>query len=125
MNLLLDTHVILWWLADDSRLGVAPRRAIAEADIAFVSLASAWEVAIKASLGRLRLPAPLEEGIAAEGFRPLPIAFAHCHHLLTLPPLHRDPFDRMLVAQACIEGLTIVTKDPALSAYDVPVLWDA
>lgn len=125
MSLLLDTHVVIWWLASDPRLSLSARQLIQEGDAVFVSVASAWEVAIKASLGRLALPASFAEGIDGEGFLPLPITLAHCEALMSLPPIHRDPFDRMLVGQAMTEGLTIVTKNPAIAAYDVMVRWDS
>lgn len=122
-DLLLDTHVFLWWRADDRRLKPAARKAIAQAPLVYVSAASAWEAAIKAALGRLTLPAPFREGVSASGFDELPISIAHAEAAGALPPHHTDPFDRMLVAQARLEGLTLVTHDPAIQAYDVKVLW--
>jgi PIN domain nuclease of toxin-antitoxin system len=122
-KLLLDTHVFLWWKTNDPRLGEAARQAIASADLVFVSAASAWEAAIKAALGKLRLPAPLEEGVAESGFDKLPITFAHAESAAALPRHHRDPIDRMLVAQAALEGLTLVTHDKHLGAYDIRILW--
>jgi PIN domain nuclease of toxin-antitoxin system len=99
------------------------RTAIAEAEIVFVSAASAWEAAIKSSLGRLEIPGPMEAGVLDSGFERLPITFAHVERTATLPLHHRDPFDRLLVAQAQAEGLTLVTHDRAMGAYEVPVLW--
>lgn len=125
MSLLLDTHVVLWWLVDDPRLSDATRQLVQEEEAVFVSVVSAWEVAIKAGLGRLSLPASFAEGIVGAGFQPLPITFAHCEAVASLPPIHRDPFDRMLVAQARTEGLAIVTKDSAITAYDVSIRWDS
>ncbi len=122
MRLLLDTHVVLWWRADDPALGRGARSAIAAADLVMVSAASAWEVAIKTALGRLRIPGDFEEGVEASGFAKLPISFAHAAEAGRLPAHHGDPFDRMLVAQAHLEGLTIVTRDRALSSYGVPIL---
>lgn len=122
-RLLLDTHVFLWWRADSNRLKRPARRAIAAADIVFVSAASAWEAAIKAALGRLRIPASVESGVADSGFEKLAIAFSHAEIAGALPPHHADPFDRMLVAQARSEGLTLVTHDRRLEPYDVPILW--
>jgi len=121
-NLLLDTHVFIWWMADDGRLRDHARAAIAGAEIVFVSLASAWETAIKVAIGRLRLPAPFESGVVGSGFEPLPIAFAHCERAARLPNHHRDQFDRMLVAQAQTEALILVTHDARLADYDVALL---
>jgi PIN domain nuclease of toxin-antitoxin system len=122
-RLLLDTHVFLWWRADSRQLGRAARTAIAEADLVCVSAASAWEAAIKAALGRLRLPASIESGVIDSGFQRLPISFAHAEAAAALPPHHADPFDRMLVAQARSEGLTLVSHDRRLESYDVQILW--
>ena len=123
MKLLLDTHAVLWWQADDRRLPPAARRAIAVADIVWVSAASGWEVAIKAALGRLRIDEPFAVTVAADDFTELPVTLAHAARLQALPTHHADPFDRMLVAQAMVEGATLVTRDSALGAYGVPVLW--
>jgi PIN domain nuclease of toxin-antitoxin system len=118
VRLLVDTHVFLWWRADDSRLGEAARQAIrdGQSDV-FLSAASIWEIAIKHSLGRLEIPAPASAAAMRLGFEPLPISLAHAEAAALLPPLHRDPFDRMLVAQARTEGLTLVTHDPVIRAY--------
>ena len=99
MRLLLDTHVFLWWRADSRHLRAPARRAIAEAQIVFVSAATAWEAAIKAALGRLRLPDTIEAGVIDSGFEKLPISFSHAESAARLPPHHADPFDRTLVAQ--------------------------
>jgi PIN domain nuclease of toxin-antitoxin system len=123
MKLLLDTHVVLWWRLDSRRLEREVRRAIGGADRVFVSAASAWEAAIKIALGRLRLKDPFAVLVAASGFEELPIAFRHAEQLASLPAHHADPFDRMLVAQAQIEGLTLVTHDRALAPYGVATLW--
>lgn len=123
MKLLLDTHAVLWWRSDDRRLGRPARRAIAAADQVLVSSASAWEVAIKAALGKLRLPGPFEEGVERSGFTQLPISFAHAAAVATLPNHHGDPFDRMLIAQAIVEGCTLVTGDAQFEPYGLPVLW--
>ena len=123
MKLLLDTHAVLWWQADDRRLPPAARRAIAVADIVWVSAASGWEVAIKSALGRLRVDEPFAITVAADDFTELPVTLAHAARLQLLPSHHADPFDRMLVAQAMVEGATLVTRDSALGAYGVPVLW--
>jgi len=105
------------------RLLQEARTAIAEAEIVFVSAASAWEAAIKASLGRLEIPGPMEDGVIASGFERLPITFAHVERTARLPLHHRDPFDRLLVAQAQAEGLKLVTHDRAMEPYEVPILW--
>ncbi|HKH50144.1 MAG TPA: type II toxin-antitoxin system VapC family toxin [Thermoanaerobaculia bacterium] len=122
-RLLLDTHVFLWWRGEPARLGSAVRDRIATADIVFVSVASAWEAAIKASLGRIELPDTIEAGVLASGFEKLLITFSHAERVTALPPHHRDPFDRMLVAQAQSEGLTLVTHDRLLEPYEVEILW--
>jgi PIN domain nuclease of toxin-antitoxin system len=121
--LLLDTHVFLWWRANDARLGAAAREAIANADLVFVSVASAWEAAIKIALGRLVLPEPFGRGVDASGFQRLPVAFEHAEAAGALPRHHADPFDRMLVAQASLEGCTLVSHDRALEPYTVSMLW--
>ena len=122
-SLLLDTHVFLWWRARDPRLRDAVRGAVGLAPLVAVSAASAWEAAIKASLGKLRLASSFEEGAVASGFTPLAISFRHAELAGGLPLHHRDPFDRMLIAQAMSEGLTLVTADRRLEPYGVPVLW--
>ncbi len=121
--LLLDTHVFLWWRGEPDRLKAGARRAIGEAQVVFVSVVSAWEVAIKISIGRLRLPDTMESGVRESGFDKLPITFSHAEQVAALPMHHRDPFDRMLVAQAMSEDLTLVTHDRKLGAYDVQLLW--
>jgi len=122
-KLLLDTHVFLWWRADDKRLQSAARAAISRADLVYVSAASVWEAAIKMALGRLQLPDTIEAGVEDSGFEKLPIFFSHAETAAALPGHHQDPFDRMLVAQAVAEGLTLVTHDRRIEPYDVPVLW--
>ena len=122
-RLLLDTHVFLWWRSDSRRLRAPARRAIAVADVVFVSAATAWEAALKIALGRLRVPDTIEAGVVDSGFEKLPIGFPHAEAAARLPPHHADPFDRMLVAQAQIEGLTLVTHDRRLGRYEVELLW--
>jgi PIN domain nuclease of toxin-antitoxin system len=122
-RLLLDTHVFLWWRGEPSRLTAEAQESIASADVVFVSVASAWEAAIKVSLGRLELPDTIEAGVLASGFEKLFISFSHAERAAGLPLLHRDPFDRMLIAQAQAEGLTLVTHDRLLAPYDVELLW--
>lgn len=122
MRLLLDTHALLWWLADEG-LAADARAAIAAGDNqVLVSAASAWEIAIKRALGRLSAPEDLLDQLAASGFDHLPIALRHALAVSDLPAHHRDPFDRMLIAQAMVEGLTVVTRDRRFSAYPVAVL---
>jgi len=123
MKILLDTHVVLWWQRDDRRLNKAARRAIAEADIVWVSAASGWEVSIKKALGRLRLDEPFRVLVAADDFTELPLTLAHADAIAELPPHHADPFDRVLIAQARIEGATIVSHDRALEPYGAAMIW--
>jgi PIN domain nuclease of toxin-antitoxin system len=122
-RLLLDTLVLLWWRLDDARLNESARDAIASADLVLVSAASAWEVAIKVRLGRLVLDADFATGVSESGFERLPVGFEHAAETKGLPDHHRDPFDRMLVAQARVERLTLVTHDRRLAAYEVDLLW--
>lgn len=123
MTLLLDTHVVLWWQRDDRRLNRAARRAIATADIVWVSAVSGWEAAIKSRLGRLRLDEPFTVLLRADDFTELPVTLAHTARLQQLALHHGDPFDRMLVAQALTERATIVSHDRVLTPYGVPMLW--
>ena len=123
MNLLLDTHVLLWWLADDPTLAAGAREAIADADnTVYLSAVVVWEVRIKQALGKLLVPDDFEPVLAAQPFVDLPVSVHHAHAVGHLPMHHRDPFDRMLVAQARSEGFRIVTRDAALAAYGVPIL---
>ena|SRR5215213_4927918 len=123
MKLLLDTHVALWWQSDDRRLGREARRAIATADIVWVSAGAVWEAAIKAAKGRLRLREPLGVTVMADNFTELPVTLKHAEEFGRVPRHHGDPFDRLLIAQARVEGATIVTHDRALEPYAVPVIW--
>lgn len=118
MRLLLDTHVLIWW-DEGARLTARARSAIETADQVYVSAVSGWEIAIKASLGRLSPRRTVAEAVADSGFEELPLRLRHTETLLRLPALHRDPFDRMLIAQAVSDRLTIVTRDRAILAYDV------
>ena len=122
MKLLLDTHVFLWWRLDSRRLSKVAREAIATAPAVYISAVSAWEVAIKSALGRLEMAGDFALHVEAAGFEPLPITFAHAAATGRLPALHADPFDRMLVAQATTEGLTLVTHDDRVAGYAVPML---
>jgi PIN domain nuclease of toxin-antitoxin system len=125
---LLDTHAFLWWLVDDPRLSPRAHAAIRDSgnEILF-SAASAWEIAIKAGLGRIAFEDDLAEYIprqvVANGFGHLPIRFEHALQVFRLPLLHRDPFDRMLVAQAQVEQMPLLTADPAIARYRVEVVW--
>jgi PIN domain nuclease of toxin-antitoxin system len=123
MTVLLDTHVVLWWQRDDRRLGRDAQRAIAAADVVWVSAVSAWEVAIKSGLGRLRLAEPFRVLLAADDFTELPMTLAHAECLQELPPRHADPFDRMLVAQALSERATLVSHDRAFEPYGARMIW--
>ncbi len=121
MRLLLDTHVLIWW-AGGTPLAASVATAIGSAREVAISAASVWEAEIKAATGRLVLEADLAREPQEHGFRALPITAEHGVAAARLPLHHRDPFDRMLVAQAQVEGLTLVTRDPIFSRYDVPVL---
>jgi PIN domain nuclease of toxin-antitoxin system len=121
MRLLLGTHIALWALAGS--LGKATARRIAEADAVYVSAASLWEVAIKHALGKIKLAlADLPMSLTASGFRQLPVTRQHSIELRNLPLLHKDPFDRLLVAQAMSEPLHLLTSDPSLAAYSPLVI---
>ena len=122
-RLLLDTHALLWWLGSDARLGAQARAIVTDArNEVFVSAASTWEIAIKRSLGKLSAPGGLDAIIGEEGFSPLPISLFHGQQAGSLPPLHRDPFDRMLVAQAQAEGLELLTVDARLAGYGIRLI---
>ncbi|MFI5297056.1 MAG: type II toxin-antitoxin system VapC family toxin [Polyangiales bacterium] len=121
MRLLLDTHTFLWW--DEGKLPAKVNARIRAAKTVHVSAASAWEISIKAALGKIQVRGSFAEAIADYGFDELPIRCAHAELLRALPPLHRDPFDRMLIAQAIVEGMTLVTKDAAMKGYAVPMAW--
>jgi PIN domain nuclease of toxin-antitoxin system len=120
MRLLLDTHVLLWWLADDRRLGALHRELIADAsNTVLISSVTVAEIAIKASLGKLDAPDDLLPTLDEGGFEHLSFEVSHAESLRTLPWHHRDPFDRMLIAQAITEQLTILTVDPQFADYEV------
>ena len=124
MNLLLDSHAFLWWLAEDPKLSAGARKAVADPlSVVHVSAATVWELSIKAALGKLDLDgADLVEEIGENDFIELPMTARHSLAAANLPRHHEDPFDRMLIAQAKIEGLTIVTRDPEFRAYGVPLV---
>jgi PIN domain nuclease of toxin-antitoxin system len=123
VNLLPDTHVVLWWLGDDRALGARARQALADpANTVYLSAVVVWEMRIKQAIGKLDLPDDFAEVLAEQAFVDLPVTVRHAHAVADLPMHHRDPFDRMLVAQARTEGLHLVTQDPLVARYDVPVL---
>jgi len=122
VKLLLDTHVLLWWLADSSQLSAKGRSAIVQASACYVSAASAWEIAIKKALGKLAAPDDLVEALETNRFEPLSISVAHALAAGVLPRHHEDPFDRLLLAQAQVEDLTLLTHDARLRRYGVPLL---
>jgi PIN domain nuclease of toxin-antitoxin system len=122
-RLLLDTHVFLWWLADSADLSGSARKAIAdERNEVFVSAATGWEISIKRAIGKLKAPDNLDALIEESGFTSLPISFFHGEQAGALPVHHKDPFDRMLIAQAQAEGLIIVTRDPWIPRYGIRTL---
>lgn len=128
MRLLLDTHVLLWWHDQPARLTETAYDAINDmGNDVFISVVNGWEIQIKAQLGKLTLSKPLrvlfQEEQAMNGFRLLPVTMDHVYALDSLPLHHRDPFDRLLIAQAHQEGLTLVTHDPKFSAYSISLLW--
>ena len=126
MTLLLDTHILLWWLADDPALPALAGEAVADPDADIVvSAATAWEIAIKKASGRLEAPDDLVEALEANEFDTLPMTVDHALAAGALPAHHSDPFDRMLIAQARAEGLTVVTVDRRFAAYDVELLLPA
>jgi|ERR1700733_1084348 PIN domain nuclease of toxin-antitoxin system len=128
MQILLDTHSFLWWISDDPQLSKTARKTIEDgANEVFFSAASAWELAIKNQLGKLRLPntpeAFVSEQLQLNGFRPLSITVSHSLHTASLPAIHRDPFDRILVAQSQLEQFAIVTTDRFIRQYEVSTIW--
>jgi PIN domain nuclease of toxin-antitoxin system len=125
---LLDTHALLWWLDGDRRLPVRVRRIIGDdANEIFVSAASVWEITTKARLGKLPGAADVADDVprvvAGQGFLPLPVSLRHAQRAGRMPHPHRDPFDRMLAAQAELENLTIATNDPQIGALAIRSLW--
>ena len=128
MRVLLDAHAFLWWVLEMPELSRTCRDIVGDGDNdIIVSAASAYEIAYKAEQGRLQLPEPADAYVrgrlAANGFGSLGIELAHALRAATLPRIHGDPFDRILVAQAQIEGLPILTVDPAITRYDVETIW--
>lgn len=127
MRLLLDTHALLWFQAGDRRLSRSARSAMEATDAELVvSAASVWEMAIKASLGRLRLDVSVDAYVSekfSRGYRALPVSVAHAARVETLPWHHRDPFDRLLAAQALVERTKLITRDRVFKKYGVTVVW--
>jgi len=128
LRALLDTHAFLWWIADDSRLSDGAREIIAEgSNEIFFSSASAWELAIKSRLGRLRMPADFQRFVTDQvdlnGFSVLPVQLSHALRVHSLPVHHKDPFERMLIAQVEVEDIPLISRDRSLDAYGVRSLW--
>lgn len=129
MKVLLDTHAFLWWINDDPRLTRRARRIMANnASEVFFSAASGWEITIKARLGRLSLATAdlesfLAEQLASNGFKVLPVNLQHALRTYRLPDHHQDPFDRLLVAQAAVENLPLLSADRRLTGYPIRILW--
>jgi PIN domain nuclease of toxin-antitoxin system len=128
MRAILDTHVFLWWNMDDPQLSPSIREIISDGqNELFLSAASAWEISIEAGRGRLVLPASPQEYVAdrlvLHGFQPLPISLYHALCVYSLPDHHRDPFDRLLVAQGQAENMPILTADPMIAKYDVEAVF--
>ena len=122
-RVLLDTKVLLWWLAGNSQLGRETRTIVADAETeVFVSAATIWEISIKLELGKLKAPKNMEREVEREGFSKLAITLSHGQLAGSLPKIHRDPFDRMLVAQAQLEDLQLVSADPVFAKYSVRLI---
>jgi PIN domain nuclease of toxin-antitoxin system len=124
VKLLLDTHAALWWLADDDRIGEEVVRHLTDdTNQVLISAVVVWEVAIKRSLGKLDAPEDLAPTLVGAGAQPLPVTLEHAAAVEKLPWRHRDPFDRLLVAQALTEDAAIVSRDEPLSEYGVAIVW--
>lgn len=124
MKLILDTHAALWWLSGDERFGATAEEQITDATNQVVlSAAVVWEISIKRSLGKLQAPDDMTPTFIGAGAQPLPVTLDHAAAVEHLPWHHRDPFDRLLIAQATAERATLVSADEALHAYHVPVIW--
>lgn len=124
MRLLVDTHALLWWREDSPQLSQRARREIADSNNEIcVSVATLWEIILKRSAGKLNFPDDLQQILQEESFALIPIGLQHLRTIERLPFLHKDPFDRMLVAQAIAEGMPLITNDRALTRYGAAVLW--
>lgn len=123
MRLLLDTHAALWWLSDPEKLTAEARQAIASIENeVYLSSASLWEIHLKAGKGKLTVPPSLIEAFSEQEIDELKITWKHTERTRTLPPIHLDPFDRLLIAQALEEGLTLITRDGLIQQYKVPII---
>lgn len=123
MRLLLDSHVLIWWLEDPKLLHRRLRPLLHDSsNEAFFSAASIWELGLKIAKGKLRLPANFADLLTADGYDELPVTATHAVRTLSLPSIHPDPFDRLLIAQALCEGLVLATRDACIQRYDVPVI---
>ncbi len=128
MKVLLDTHTFLWWITDDPKLSLRVRGIISNGENeVFISAATGWEIAIKAQIGRLKMPDEprrfILEQLKINGMKSLPIEMRHALHISTLPIHHQDPFDRMLIAQAQMEELPVLSADPQFGKYEVTIIW--
>ena len=128
MRIIVDTHVFLWWITDSPELSARARAVMSEGrNTLFFSAACGWEIAIKTHLGRLQLPDRPErfipDQLARNNMESLPISMLHALHVAVLPHLHRDPFDRMLVSQAQVERLPILTADSLIARYQIETIW--
>lgn len=128
MRLILDTHAFLWWITDDAQLSARARDVIKNSENElFLSVASAWEMAIKVQLQRLELPDRpdrfIPHQLTRNSIQPLPIQMSHALHVTRLPAIHRDPFDRLIVAQSIVEKMAIVTRDANIAKYKVKTIW--
>jgi PIN domain nuclease of toxin-antitoxin system len=123
VNLLLDTHALLWWLADAQELGPIARDAIRDPSrVVFFSAVNIWEIVVKKALGKLTVPGNFARVLEEQPFERLPMSVDHAFQVAELPMHHRDPFDRLLIAQCLVEGLTMVTHDGDIAKYDVPLV---
>lgn len=128
MRFVLDTHVFLWWIVDSPQLSAHVRDVMRNpANELFLSVASAWEIAIKVNLGRLRLPDRPDRFIPGQlmknAIEPLPVEMSHALYVSRLPAIHRDPFDRVIIAQSILEKMAVVTRDADIAKYKVETLW--
>lgn len=129
MKVLLDTHVFIWWITNDLQLPHSIRGIIADGNNElFLSAASCWEIAIKAQLGRIKLPVKpdtfISDQMAMNAIQGLPIQPSHALHVFNLPNLHRDPFDRIIIAQSQLERLPVITSDTLIAQYKIETIWD-
>ena len=123
MNLILDTHIILWWLDNSDKLPEKYLRAIENSNnICFISSASIWEISIKSAIGKLEIPDNFTDILHQEGFRELPVSWTHAAMVRKLPFHHKDPFDRLIIAQSIIEDYTLLTVDKIIPEYEVKIL---